>query len=178
MLEQISPSLPTVLIVSNAEFCTHGQRQRDIFDSHRHHVYSIAYYMTGDELEAEKILEATFIRTFRAGAGQPDLDQIDNALLAELAQRFSLASVLEAAMPAGELDGISIGNVRRTELEEALWGLPDTERLFFLLRDVEGYSPERIAGLVARPVAAVRQTLHAARLLLRRQLSMHTAFSA
>ena len=33
------------------------ERQRDIYDSHRHRVFSISYYMTGSELEAEEILQ-------------------------------------------------------------------------------------------------------------------------
>ena len=38
--------------------------QRDVFESHRHHVFSVAYYMTGDEREAESILQSTFIDAF------------------------------------------------------------------------------------------------------------------
>ncbi|MGC2499284.1 MAG: hypothetical protein WA374_16165, partial [Acidobacteriaceae bacterium] len=40
-------------------------RQRDIYDSHRHRVFSLSYYMTGSELEAEGILRDVFVRAFR-----------------------------------------------------------------------------------------------------------------
>ena len=30
-------------------------RQRDIYDSHRHRTFALAYYMTGNEIEAEDI---------------------------------------------------------------------------------------------------------------------------
>ncbi|MGC9292208.1 MAG: RNA polymerase sigma factor [Acidobacteriaceae bacterium] len=173
----IDPALapaPTVLIVSEAVCCTPGQRRRDIYESHRHHVYSVAYYMTGNEMDAENILEATFLRVFQGAPVQPGLEQIDRALLAELQKQFSFAATATEDVPSGGQDAFPLGNVRRTELEEAVWGLPETERFFFLLRDVEGLSLERIAQLVSFPVAAVRQTLHAARLRLRQQLSLRT----
>jgi hypothetical protein len=40
------------------------ERQRDIYESHRHRVFSVSYYMTGSELEAEEILRGSFIRAF------------------------------------------------------------------------------------------------------------------
>jgi RNA polymerase sigma-70 factor (ECF subfamily) len=58
-------------------------------------------------------------------------------------------------------------NVRRTDLEEAIRELPPIERLAFLLRDVEGYSPETIARLVEVSQPDVTQTLFSARIRLR-----------
>ncbi len=180
-----SSVVPVPCIFASVGITTSGQRQRDIFDSHRHHVFSVAYYMTGNELEAEEILQATFIRALQSPAEIPgsdticakqssEIDGIDRALLAELTQRFLLAPTAEAEMPTDGSAAVALDstrNVRRTELEEAVWGLPDAERLLFLLRDVEGYSPERIARLVCWPVAQVRRTLHAARMHLREQLA-------
>ena len=185
-MSQTTPFTPAMLIDTNSEICTESERQRDIYNSHRHHVYSVAYYMTGNEMEAEKILEDTFIQTFRknvASQQEPGLEQVDRALLTQLQQRFSLAMSRETAQPADNLNAVStgsafVGNVRRTDMEEAVQSLPDTERLLFLLRDVEGYTPERIAELLSCPVANVRQTVHAARIHMRQQLSMRPVRSA
>lgn len=139
------------------------EQQRDVFESHRHHVFSVAYYMTGSEQEAEDILSSTFIRTFQRDA-QPSVGELDRTLMEELNRRLSLAPVAPMH-PNGE--ALQRGNVRRTDLEEALWQLPARERLCFLLRDVEGYDATRIAGLLKCPEADIRHTLFSARLRLR-----------
>lgn len=153
-------------------------RQRDIFDSHRHRTFALAYYMTGNEVEAEEILTSSFIRAFRS-AQEPDAHQIDAALLQELQQRSHLQSDASAEAPAmvrsvlsGSDDADLQGrNVKRTDLEEAIRELPPTERLLFLLRDVEGYAPATIATLMGMPEAQVQRRLLMARIHLRRILA-------
>ena len=65
------------------------QQQRDIYESHRHRTFSLAFYMTGNEMEAEEILATTFIRAFQQNE-QPDGFAVDSALVNELSQRFPL----------------------------------------------------------------------------------------
>ena len=153
-------------------------RQRDIYDSHRHRTFALAYYMTGNELEAEQILTSTFVRAFRA-ADEPNGPDVDSALLEELRQKSYLVS--DAAAPAGPASVSSLDpdpsaelagrNVKRTDLEEAIQVLAPTERLLFLLRDVEGYAPAAIAQLLQMTEPQVQRGLFAARLRLRRALA-------
>lgn len=137
--------------------------QRDVFESHRHHVFSVAYYMTGDEREAEAILQSTFIAAFEQDT-VPTVATVDEALLSQLHQRFSLDPV-----PAVTSEGEGLGNrnVRRTDLEEAVWQMPERERLCFLLRDVEGYNNARIADLLQTQEHEVQRTVFSARLRMR-----------
>jgi RNA polymerase sigma-70 factor (ECF subfamily) len=148
-------------------------RRRDIYDSHRHRTFALAYYMTGNEIEAEKILTNTFISAFSA-AEEPCAQQVDAALVSELRERFPLgvhdAPVSPEYAPAGSPD-LSQRNIRRTELEEGIQMLPAQERLLFLLRDVEGYTPAAIAQLLGIPEAQVNRTLMSARIRLRRTLA-------
>jgi RNA polymerase sigma-70 factor (ECF subfamily) len=147
-------------------------RRRDIFDSHRHRTFALAYYMTGNEIEAEKILTNTFITAFKA-AEEPTANHVDNALLGELRATLPLdvqsPPMTQDQTPAAKSD-LSDRNIRRTDLEEALATLPAQERLLYLLRDVEGYTPAHIAGLLQMPEAQVNRTLMSARLRLRRAL--------
>jgi RNA polymerase sigma-70 factor, ECF subfamily len=151
-------------------------RQRDIYDSHRHRAFALAYYMTGNEIEAEHILTSTFVRAFR-DAQEPDGRAVDTALLRELRQRSHLqpeAAASATTLPADPCDSaaeLADRNVKRTDLEEAVRDLPAIERLIFLLRDVEGYSPAAIADLLEVPQAQVQRDLFAARLRLRRVLA-------
>jgi RNA polymerase sigma-70 factor, ECF subfamily len=145
------------------------QRQRDIFESHRHRTFSLAFYMTGNELEAEEILAMTFVRAFQRD-DRPDAFGVDSALITELSGRFCLNQ--EQPMPRSSGDE-SLGdrNVRRTDLEVAVQNLPANERLLFLLRDVEGYAPEAIAKLLELPTAQVHRALLSARIRLRQILA-------
>jgi RNA polymerase sigma-70 factor (ECF subfamily) len=137
--------------------------QRDAFESHRHHIFSVAYYMTGDEREAESILQSTFIEAFERDT-VPTIATLDEALMSQFHRRFSLDPV-PAVVSEGE--GLGNRNIRRTDLEEAVWQMPERERLCFLLRDVEGYNAARIAGLLDTSESEVQRTIFSARLRMR-----------
>jgi RNA polymerase sigma-70 factor (ECF subfamily) len=144
-------------------------RQRDIYDSHRHRVFSVSYYMTGSELEAEEILRGAFIRAFLR-EDEPDHAIVDAALLEQL--RDQLVLVEETPLPpptAGYLP--QRNNILRTELEEAIRFLPSSERIVFLLMDVEGYSASRVSELLGLDKSVVLRTALTARMRLRVQLA-------
>jgi RNA polymerase sigma-70 factor (ECF subfamily) len=94
-----------------------------------------------------------------------------------LRQRFSLGQNEPSSPPVvnGEVNPnlhLTRHNVRRTDLEEAIQILPPTERLMFLLRDVEGYSPAEISRLIEIPESQIQRMLFSARVRLRRELAM------
>ena len=156
------------IVSSHSEERSVEQAQRDIYDSHRHRVFSLAFHMTGNELEAEQLLTNSFVRAFQTSP-EPDSSTIDSALIAGLRLHFPLAPSAPAQVSAS--GGMGNRNVRRTDLEQAIQELPPFERLAFLLRDVEGYSAESIAQLLETPQADVNRTLFSARIRLRSILS-------
>jgi RNA polymerase sigma-70 factor, ECF subfamily len=158
-----------IRIVREAAGQTLEQRQRDVYDSHRHRVFSLAYYMTGNEVEAEQILGNTFVRAFQQ-AEQPDATGVDSSLIEEFHQRFPLHHVEPAAVATPQA-ALTKENVRRTDLEEAIQFLPANERLVFLLRDVEGYPAAAIAKLLQMPEAQVQRIAFSARIRLRQVLA-------
>lgn len=145
------------------------QRQRDIYHSHHHRVFAIAFYMTGNEIEAEEVLQDSFIRAFSKNP-EPDGLAIDMSLISELEERLCFGTRGDSLHPDPN-DKLSNANVRRTDMEEALYDLPPIERIIFLLRDVEGYPADRIKDLVKLPSAEVLSLLMNGRLRLRRKLA-------
>ena len=144
-------------------------RQRDVYDSHRHRVFSVSFYMTGSELEAEDILHDTFVRAFHT-ADEPDQKIVDGALIEQLAERVTL---VDECLPVPSTGDLPCGrNILRTDLEEALRCLPALERLAFLLMDVEGYPSSRVAELLKRTNSEIFRTAIAARLRLRAELAL------
>ncbi len=163
---------PKIVATCSVQQAEHDRR-RDVYDSHRHRVFALAFYMTGSEIDAETILTQTFIKAFSASA-EPSAPQVDADLINELQQRFPLrehhlAAIADARFQTGA--HLSGRNVRRTELEEAIQTLPPAERLLFLLRDVEGYTPAAISELLSIPEVKVQRSLFSARVRLRQALS-------
>jgi len=152
------------IVTAQSEERSVEQAQRDIYDSHRHRVFSLAFHMTGNELQAEDLLTKSFVRAFQTDP-KPDSEVIDSALIAGLRAHFSLVPTATAPMQANT--GIDSGNIRRTDLEEAIQELPPIERLAFLMRDVEGCSPEYISRLLDLPQTEITRTLFSARIRLR-----------
>lgn len=164
-----TPKIVATCCIQQAE----RDRRRDVYDSHRHRVFALAFYMTGSEIDAETILTQTFIRAFSVSA-EPSGQQVDSALVDELRQRFPLgehhlAAIADARFQTGAR--LAGRNVLRTELEEAIRTLPPTERLLFLLRDVEGYTPSAISEVLNIPEVKVQRALFSARLRLRQSLA-------
>jgi RNA polymerase sigma-70 factor, ECF subfamily len=151
------------IVATQAEERTLEQAQRDIYESHRHRIFSLAFYMTGNEIEAERLLTSSFIKAFET-CSQPDGSVIDQSLLAELRTHLPLTPVTPASVA---VSGTAPANFRRTDLEEAIRQLPAFERLAFLLRDVEGYAPDAIADLLGSTTPEVQRTLFSARIRLR-----------
>jgi RNA polymerase sigma-70 factor (ECF subfamily) len=165
---QFSPESATRIVASESRKLSAEERQRDVFETHRHRVFAVGYYMTSNEVEAEEILTGTFVSAF-AKQREPDAGGVDRALLGELERRFSLEPA-EAAVPDADLV-LTRAATRRTDMEEALGALPPAERLVFLLKDVEGYAPAKIAGLLDRPEREVLRTLISARIRMRNALA-------
>lgn len=146
------------------------ERQRDAWESHRHRVFSVSYYMTGSEVEAEEVLRDTFISAFRQ-CDEPDQAVVDAALIEHLAARLPLdeADSIPIPISAGALGR---RNVLRADLELAIRYLPAIERLVFLLMDVEGYPVGQIAGLLQMRHPDVMRTAVMARMRLRHELAL------
>jgi RNA polymerase sigma factor (sigma-70 family) len=139
--------------------------QRDIYDSHRHRIFSVAFYMTGNEVHAEKILTDTFVQAFTV-ASKPDRHTVDQALLSQLRSRFNISPVATSGTVPGSGQPLE-KNILRTDLEKALQHLPPVERLLFLLRDVEGYPLDEVSSLTEIPPEQASRILMSARIRLR-----------
>jgi len=142
---------------------------REIFESNRHRVYSLAFWMTDNELAAEELMTAAFIRAFAANAS-PNQDDIDLALLAELRECMTLGTFVLNCAPCHQVLSVR-RNTMRVDLERAVVQLPSTEKLIFLMHDVEGYDHGRIARLLEISERSSVHGLHQARLRMRELLA-------
>ena len=140
-----------------------------VYEEHRHHVYALAFWMTDSEMAAEQICATVFERAF-AKESNPSADTIDRLLLSEIRDLMPIG-VLRLNLAATGEAVILRGNVKRVELERAVVQLPPTERMIFLLHDVEAYEHARIARTLGVSEQESQLGLHQARLRLRQLLA-------
>jgi len=141
---------------------------KDIFEGNRHRVYSLSFYMTDNEQTAEELMTNTFCRAF-AASHKPDAETIDRALVTELRELTPIGNLTVQCQPATQVSQVR-RNTRRADLERAVVQLPSTERLIFLMHDVENYDHARIARTVGITETESKAGLFQARLKLRELL--------
>lgn len=160
----IMASSSKVLYMTGVAAVERADRER-IYEANRHRIYSLAFWMTDHEQAAETLSQAAFVRAF-AAAGEPTAEMIDRALLAEVRELVDLGELTLACGPATEVVNVR-RNVKRVHLERAVVALPATERLIFLLHDVESYDKNKISRLLGLNPEEVLHGLHQARLRMR-----------
>lgn len=128
-------------------------------------IYSRAFWMTDNELAAERLSANTFVRAFANGCADA-ADQIDRAFIAEVRETQPVGKLTLQSKGASEGQSIR-GRMKRVHLERAVVQLPPTEKLVFLMHDVEGYKHERISRLLGIGDHESRVALHQARMQVR-----------
>jgi RNA polymerase sigma-70 factor, ECF subfamily len=139
-----------------------------VYEASRHRIYALAYWMIRDEMQAERIAAKVFQRAFTASCNLDD-ELLDKILVSEVRELMPLGVLSLPQPPSGPGSGFR-RNVKKAQLEEALGRLPATERMIFLLHDVEGYAHPRVARTVSISEGQSQLGLHAARLRLRELL--------
>ena len=168
----------------------------ELVREHSSNIYNLALKMMGDPAEAEEVLQETFlqavkhIKNFRGQSKlgtwlyriatnqalmklrrkQPikvSLDETDNGLSIE--NFMPLADW--SSRPESEL----LNQEARQKMEAAIHALPDSLRVVFLLRDIEGLSTAETGETLDLSISAVKSRLLRARLALRSALSDYFA---
>jgi RNA polymerase sigma-70 factor (ECF subfamily) len=158
-------------------------------------VYAKALHMLADPDEAEGVLQLTFIKACekigsfegRSGLGTWLYRIVTNEALMQLrhARAGGVAfdplddTIQPADLPqnrhAWPIDpaGVALDAELRGQLERALAALPESLRVVFVLRELEGQSTEETATALGLGESAVKVRLHRARLRLRELLAAY-----
>ena len=153
-------------------------------------LYSYALALTRDETEAEDLVQETYLRAVRAfGDLAPNSNLkgwlfviLRNAWLNQLRHtrsgpRFVELESEEASSNGWSASGMSdpyvlyLRKLEREEIVDAIARLPVLHREIVILRDIEGFSYQEIAGMIGCPAGTVMSRLGRAREKLRRILS-------
>lgn len=160
------------------------------------HIYRVAHQILGDEQDAEDVLQETYIKAFHSlpnFEGRSSLTTwlyriaVNEALMMVRKRKPQSVSVEEnntfdaeaesesmqivdfCCLPEGEL----LSSESRRFLDQAIRNLPDTLRVVFVMRDIEGLSIEETVEALGLSESNVKTRLLRARLRLRQELSVY-----
>ncbi|HWQ04727.1 MAG TPA: sigma-70 family RNA polymerase sigma factor [Longilinea sp.] len=165
-----------------------------LVDEYSLHIYRLALRMLGNPQDAEDVLQDTFLNALRAlpkFEGRSSLSTwlyriaVNEALIVirKRKPQVSLTAENEDGDEGENGDEMQIvdwghlpesdllSNEAKQHVNQAIQQLPETLRVVFLLRDVEGLSIEETATTLNISQAAVKTRLLRARLRLREDLS-------
>ena len=162
-----------------------------LFAAYSDKIYRLAAGMLDDEIEAEGIVQESFLRLFEkldTFEGRSKLSTwlyrvAYNLTVEQLRQRRPTLSLDMTAeddaipLPVVMVDWTQLPenllteSEIRAELDLAIANLPEKYRVVFILREIEGVSTEETAVITNLSVSAVKVRLHRARLFLREQLA-------
>jgi len=172
----------------------------DLVNTYSGRVFHLALRLVGDEAQAEDILQETFLNAFRAiqsFEGRSSLGTwlyriTNNTALMHLRKKDMVAYSIDEPLETDDGDEMPrqffdfcclperdlLNDEARAEMRRAIDDLPETLRVVFVLRDLEGFSTQETADQLGLSVPAVKTRLMRARLALRERLSAYFARSA
>ena len=153
-------------------------------------IYSVAYQVLGNHLDADEVVQETFVRVYKK---RKDLENVKyfTSFILRIATNYSIDLLRKrkghstltddtTSLPGDIQLGLServetpsenLENKRlMTEIYAALDQLPPKQRLTAILHDIEGYTKAEIAKTFECPEATVRSNLHIARNKLKKIL--------
>jgi RNA polymerase sigma-70 factor (ECF subfamily) len=155
--------------------------ERQLYETHVDRVFRLAYRMTGDATQAEDLTQDTFIRAFDrlasfrgespfAGWLHRVATSVILSALQKRKRRQSVESLRDDLTTVSGAGRAEDPDLRRT-LDRAVSGLDDSQRLVFVMHDIEGYTHQEIASAMGTPVGTAKARLSRARRKLREALS-------
>src|SRR6516164_5534431 len=97
-------------------------RYRRVYEKHCRRIYSLAFWMTDNEITAERLASRTFLRAFACG-GPTRTQQIDQAFVAEV-QELTHLETLSLDPAVASVSKSVYGDMKRIHLEWAVAQLP------------------------------------------------------
>jgi len=170
----------------------HGDHKAfaELVKRHRKRIYSLAFQIVGNHLDADEVVQETFVRVYRKRKELKDVKYFSTFLLRvavnyaiDLSRKHRGHTALGGA--AVSLPGsIQVNLAQRVatpseqfenkelmiEIKRALDLLPPRQRITAILHDVEGYSTAEVARVLDCPQATVRSNLFIARKKLKKIL--------
>ena len=168
-----------------------GESFDEVVLPHLDAAYRLARWLTGNEHDAEDVVQEAslrafrYFRTFTGGNGRAwFLRIVRNTCCGWRGRRVQALTDLfdeeqhSSARPASDPETLLLHTDDVTLIERTLSNLPDRFRAVLVLRELEDFSYREIADVMGIPIGTVMSTLSRARQRLRRGLNDELKLSA
>jgi len=171
---------------------TKGDREAfaELVRRYKKKIYSVAYRMLGNHLDADEVTQETFVRVYKRRHELKSVSYFSSFIL-RIATNYSIDLIRRRQKGFISVDDLSLypevqielsGKIIKPdrnlenaeillEISRAIEKLPPRQKMAVILHDIEGYSKAEIAYALSCPQATVRSNLHIARRKLRKWLS-------
>jgi len=180
--EQAAAEEPDELLATEA--LTRGEAFEELVRRYQNRIYSLAYRMTGDNVEAYDLTQEAFLRCYAAlPSFNPNLrfapwiyriatNLCINFLQSSRVRKGGADPDLALQMPdrGKQPDSLYEEKEQRLRIHQAILSLPAKYRAVVILRHMQDKTYEEIAAILELPLNTVRTHLFRARELLRRRL--------
>ena len=170
-----------------------GLAFRQVMERYNQCLYRVARAIMSDDAEAEDVVQESYVRAFAAmkdfrgdsglrtwltrivinegrGRLRRRRTRHDNGFVGQPGDGGALIVGFPGGQPVESPDSQAARAEVRRLLETAIEALPDVFRLVYILREIQEYSVEETAALLAIAPETVKTRLHRARRLLRQSL--------
>nr|MBN2276678.1 sigma-70 family RNA polymerase sigma factor [candidate division Zixibacteria bacterium] len=150
-------------------------------------IYSIAYRMLGNHLDADEVTQETFVRLYERRQELGSIKYFSSFIL-RIATNYSIDMIRRRRKNFVSVDDLAFlpevqkelaerivspdQSLENTEIaaaiKEAIQDLPPKQKMAIILHDIEGFSKQEIARSLGCPQATVRSNLHIARTKLKK----------
>ena len=158
-----------------------------LMQAHERRMYAVALRMCGNHEDAQDCLQEAMLRIYRAISAFKAQSSFStwvyritmNACLDELRKRKSRTSTsLDGLLDTGwspvdggeSPEGHAMRREMRRTLQKCIGELPEDMRAAVVLRDIEGYSYEEIAGILDANVGTIKSRISRGRERLREKI--------
>jgi len=155
----------------------------EIYDQYQPAVYRYIYYRVGDTATAEDLTSEVFVRmvekidtfTYRGRPILAWLYTIARNLVVDYQRRAGQVAILsldeQLVAESDDVERAVENSLTQRRLTAALAHLTEYQRQVILLKFVEGLNNEEVAGVLDKPIGAVKSLQHRALAALRRVLT-------
>lgn len=163
----------------------------ELVKRYQRNIYFLAYRLLGNHLDADEVVQETFVRIYRRRKEIANVTSFTSFLM-RIATNYAIDMLRkrkghgEVGEDVGSLPGEIQGELSRQvrtpsdlhedkvvmeEIHRALEKLAPRQRITVILHDVDGYSKTEVAAIMECSEATVRSNLHIARTKLKKILT-------
>ena len=138
-------------------------------------VYNLARRLVSSPSEVEDLVQETYLRAFDAWSRRRRPRKVEpwiaticlntgrNWIRHEVSQRGIAERQHEPSAAPDEVEERAVEGLRRSALHEALWELPEEQRIAIALMDLNGFTASEVARMTDAPRGTVLARVHRGR---------------